>query len=45
MIQETGESIIYLLRLAARLPWPFFGGPFPRRFNISSLDKRLARTT
>lgn len=33
----------FLLRLAARLPWPFFGGPFPRRFNISSLDKRLQR--
>lgn len=29
------------LRLAARFPWPFLGGPFPRRFNISSLDRRL----
>lgn len=33
--------LIYLLRLTARLPWPFFGGPFPRRFNISSLANRL----
>lgn len=45
MIPETRESTIYLLRLAARLPWPFFGGPFPRLFNISSLDRRLERTS
>jgi hypothetical protein len=31
----------YLLLLTARLPWPFFGGPLPRRFSISSLDRRL----
>lgn len=29
------------LRLAARFPWPFLGGPLLRRFNISSLDRRL----
>lgn len=27
----------------APFPWPFLGGPFPRRFNISSLDKRLKK--
>jgi hypothetical protein len=35
----------YLLLLTARLPWPFFGGPLPRRFSISSLDRRLCRKT
>lgn len=43
-ISKTGESVIYLLRFAARLPCPFLGGPLPRRFNISSFDKRLHRT-
>jgi hypothetical protein len=31
----------YLVLLTARLPWPFFGGPFPRRLSISSLVRRL----
>jgi hypothetical protein len=44
MNSKQAKSVIYLLRFAARLPCPFFGGPFPRRFNISSFDKRLHRT-
>lgn len=37
------QQYFYLLRLAARFPWPFLGGPFPRRFSISSFDKRLVK--
>jgi hypothetical protein len=33
----------YLVLLTARLPCPFFGGPFPRRLSISSLVRRLHR--
>lgn len=39
---KRGKRCIYLLRLTARLPWPFFGGPFPRLLRISNLDSRLS---
>lgn len=39
--QVMHEWQSYLLRLTARLPWPFLGGPFPLRFSISNFANRL----